>query len=1161
MKHSDFVHLHVHSQYSLLDGACMLPKLIDLAHEMRMPALAITDHGNMFGAIEFYSQAMKKGLKPIIGCELYVAKGSRLARGEDGHRSQHHLTLLVKDEEGYRNLIRLVSIANMEGFYYKPRIDKEILAQYSKGLVCLSGCLKGEVASLLLAGQEKQAIESVQSMKNLFDPDSFYIELMDHGLIEQKKTNKMLIQMAREQDIPLIATNDVHYLKKEMATSHEVLLCLQTQSTMADTNRMRLSTNEFYFKSPEEMKKLFTEVPDAISNSLKITEMCNMEFDFSKTHLPKYSLPDGLKAIDVLKNMCLEKIPLYYKGLEDQAKERLDMELGVINHSGFASYFLITADFVQFAKDKGIPVGPGRGSAAGSIVSYFLGITEIDPLKYDLLFERFLNPARVSFPDIDIDFCFERRDEVIQYVIDKYGKDNVAQIITFGTMAAKGAIRDVGRALGMPYSEVDKIAKLIPAELNITLTKALSIEPELRNLYKSNPNIKELIDTALNLEGINRHASTHAAGVVISDKPLYEHIPLYRSQDGQTTTGYTMKSLDKIGLLKMDFLGLKTLTIISQAVKIIKRTKNIALNISTINLEDEKTFELFKKAKTQGVFQLESTGMQDILKKMKPDKFEDIIALLALYRPGPLGSGMVDDFIKRKRSGEKVKYDHALLESVLKETYGVILYQEQVMRISNVLAGFSLAQADLLRRAMGKKIPEVIEDLKKTFVDGALKNHVSRAIAEKVFGLIEYFAGYGFNKSHSTAYALISYQTAYLKANYPVEFMAALLTCEKDNMDKIARYINECKRMKIKILPPDINESFSQFTVVDDTAIRFGLSAVKNVGSGAVDLIIQARRKEGDFTSLFDCCKRVDSKAAKKNVLESLIKCGAFDRLGAKRSQLMDGNERIMSLASSINKDKQSGQLLLFDQPGNSKDDNAELADIDEWPMSKLLAYEKMMLGFYITAHPMDQYKKLIKRYGLSNIHDLHKMDTSGINVNVVGILEKIKTTVTKRKSEKMAIVRLEDTESFVEVLIFPETYKKTFMSLVVDEVVIIKGKLDLKEDTPKVLASDIIPIEQAADRLIDSINLNIASTEASGKIFQELKGILQLHPGNTPVHLAVPNKEGRLIKIQPDTGVAINNRLLSDLEKMLGKEEVLIKIRKDEPPEKRNNFKFKKWD
>jgi DNA polymerase-3 subunit alpha len=1145
MKHSDFVHLHVHSQYSLLDGACMLPKLIDLAHEMRMPALAITDHGNMFGAIEFYSQAMKKGLKPIVGCEMYVAKGSRFSRGEDGNRGQQHLTLLVKDEQGYKNLIRLVSIANREGFYYKPRIDKEILAQYSKGLVCLSGCLKGEIASLLLEGKEKQASAAAAGMSELFGKNSFYLELMDHGLQEQKKANKLLVKLARNLNIPLVATNDVHYLKKGMDTAHEVLLCLQTQTTLADSNRMKMSTNEFYFKSPEEMKKIFAEVPEAISNTIKITEMCNLEMDFTKTHLPHYKLPNGAKAIDVLAQQCTEKIPELFKGREAEAKERLDMELSVIKNQGFASYFLITADFVHFAKNHNIPVGPGRGSAAGSIVSYLLGITEIDPLKYDLLFERFLNPARVSFPDIDIDFCYERRDEVIQYVIDKYGKDNVAQIITFGTMAAKGVIRDVGRALGMPYADVDKIAKLVPAELNITLTKAINVEPELKQLYKSDPKVKKLIDIALVLEGINRHASTHAAGVVISDKPLYEHIPLYRSQEGQTTTGYTMKSLDKIGLLKMDFLGLKTLTIISQAAKIIKRTQGIDINISKINLEDEKTFELFKKAKTQGVFQLESSGMREILKKLKPDKFEDIIALLALYRPGPLGSGMVDDFIKRKRSGEKVRYDHPLLEPVLKDTYGIILYQEQVMRISNVLAGFSLAQADLLRRAMGKKIPEVIDDLKKTFVDGAVKNNISKAIAEKVFGLIEYFAGYGFNKSHSTAYALISYQTAYLKANYPVEFMAALLTCEKDNTDKIARYINECKRMKIKVLPADINESFSQFTVVGNDAIRFGLSAVKNVGSGAVDLIISARKNGGDFTSLFNFCKRVDPKAANKKILESLIKCGAFDRLGSKRSQLMEGLEKIMNRANAINKDKQHGQLLLFEKSGPDSDEFDDLPDIEEWPISKMLAFEKMMLGFYITAHPLDQYRRIIKRYNLLSITDLQKLNANCNDVLVAGILEKIRTTVTKRKAEKMAILRLEDTDGFVEVLVFPDTYKQVFSFLKQDEAVIIKGKLDLKEGTPKIIASDIIQIDNASDKLIDSISLKILSNEGADKIFYKLKQIFEDHPGKTPVHLAVANKQGKTVKIQPDTGVAINNALLADLEKILGKEEVLINVKK----------------
>ncbi len=1146
MKHSDFVHLHVHSQYSLLDGACLISKLVEHAHSMHMPALAISDHGNIFGAIDFYNTAMKKGIKPIIGCETYIAKTSRHSRGENGYREPiYHLTLLVKDEQGYKNLIRLVSIAYQEGFYYKPRIDKEVLSKYSKGLVAMSGCLKGEVAALIVAGDEKNAYAVAQNYRDLFGKDSFYLELMDHGIKEQKLVNKAIIKIGKGLGIGVVATNDVHYLKKEMAHAHEVLLCLQTQTNLSDQNRMRMSTNEFYLKSPEEMKQLFSSVPEAITNTIKITEMCNLELDFSKTHLPHYNLPEGISAIDVLRDMCEKEISSRFSNSIQEAKERLNLELSVIKNSGFASYFLIVSDFVRFAKSNKIPVGPGRGSAAGSIVSYLLGITEIDPLKYDLLFERFLNPERVSFPDIDIDFCYERRDEVIKYVTEKYGKDNVAQIITFGTMAAKGVIRDVARVIGLPYAEADKIAKLIPADLNITLASAINKEPELKQLYKSNPTIKELIDTAFVLEGLTRHASTHAAGVVISDKPLYEYIPLYRSQDGQTTTGYTMKALEKIGMLKMDFLGLKTLTIISGALKIIKRTTGKEIDINRIDLEDEKTFELFKKAKTQGIFQLESSGMRELLKKLKPDKFEDIIALLALYRPGPLGSGMVDDFIKRKKSVEKVRYDHPSLEPVLKDTYGIILYQEQVMRISNVLAGFSLGQADLLRRAMGKKIPEVIENLKKTFVDGALKKGVTKAIAEKIFGLIEFFAGYGFNKSHSAAYALISYQTAYLKANYPVEFMAALLTSEKDNTDKIARYINECKRMKIKILPPDINESFSQFTVVGQNAIRFGLSAIKNVGEAAVDLIIEARKQQGHFKSLFDFCKRVDPKATNKKIIESLIKCGAFNSFCPNRAQLMNGAEKIMNMASAMQKDIQSGQLLLFEKIGHNQSDKDDLEPKEEWPISKLLSYEKAMLGFYITAHPLDQYKKIIKKYSILNISDIYKKPNLKEDVIVVGLLEKIRITITKRKAEKMAILRVEDTENFIEVLVFPETFKQTSQHLQQDEVVIIKGKLDFKEDTPKIIASDIIPIEQASRVLIESINLNISKLDRKQAAFHEIKNIILSNPGNVPVHLAMLNNKGKKIKIQADAGVTINSALISDLEKILGKDDISIKIRR----------------
>ncbi|MFH1459595.1 MAG: DNA polymerase III subunit alpha [Candidatus Omnitrophota bacterium] len=1145
MQHTDFVHLHVHSQYSLLDGACLVPKLVELAMALHMPALAITDHGNIFGAIEFYNEAMEKGIKPIIGCETYLAQSTRLNKSSDGIREQNfHLTLLVKDELGYKNLIRLVSIAYQEGFYYKPRIDKEVLRKFSKGLIGLSGCLKGQIPVLFLQGQEKEAYQTVAEYQEIFDRDSFYLELMDHGIPEQKHVNKKLIKMSQDLGVPLVATNDVHYLKKEMAHAHEVLLCLQTQTSLADTKRMKMSTNEFYFKSGEEMKAIFKEIPQAISNTLKITEMCSLELNFEQTHIPNYNLPPGVTPVEVLKKMCREKISLKCPENEAQASERLEHELEVIKNSGFASYFLIVSDFVRFAKDNKIPVGPGRGSAAGSIISYLLDITEIDPLKYDLLFERFLNPERVSFPDIDIDFCYERRDEVIKYVTEKYGQDNVAQIITFGTMAAKGVLRDVGRVIGMPYADVDKIAKLVPVDPNITLHQAVNIETELKNLYDSDPIIKELINTAYVLEGLTRHASTHAAGVVISDKPLYEHIPLFRSSEGQTTTGYTMKSLEKIGLLKMDFLGLKTLTIISETTKIIKRTKGIDLNISKIDLKDQKTFELFSKAKTQGVFQLESSGMRELLKKLKPDKFEDIIALLALYRPGPLGSGMVDDFIKRKRDVEKVRYDHPKLEPILKDTYGIILYQEQVMRISNVLAGFSLAQADLLRRAMGKKIPEVIENLKKTFVDGALKLGVNRKIAEKVFGLIEYFAGYGFNKSHSTAYALISYQTAFLKANYPVEFMAALLTCEKDNTDKIARYINECKNMKIKILPPDINESFSQFTVVGTNAIRFGLSAVKNVGKGAVDLIIQARKLHGAFNSLFNFCEIVDPKAANKKVIESLIKCGAFDSFGCKRAQLIQGAEKIMNLASQRQKDRQSGQLLLFNQTEQKNNSEEILPAVNEWPMHELLSYEKAMLGFYITAHPLDQYKKIIRRYSILTVADLFKKSNFPEEINIAGILEKIKITITKRKAEKMAILRIQDSESSIEVLVFPETFKTTFMHLIPDAVLMIKGKIDYKEDLPKIIASNINPLQNASNVLINNISLNISAIDLKSKIFSKLKNIILAHPGKTPVHLSMANKKGHKVKIQADASVDVNNILISQLEEILGKEDILINLK-----------------
>ncbi|MDP3730809.1 MAG: DNA polymerase III subunit alpha, partial [Candidatus Omnitrophota bacterium] len=849
MNHSDFVHLHVHTQYSLLDGACQLERLFRKARELRMPACAITDHGNMFGAIEFYDMAMKTGVKPIIGCEAYIAPDSRFDKSSRGIQdASFHILLLAKNETGYKNLIKLVSAGYLEGFYYRPRIDKELLFDHKEGLICLSACLKGEIPHLIHTNQLDRAMKAADEYKSAFGKDNFYLEIQDNGIPEQETVNQELIKMSKDLGLGLVATNDVHYMERDHARAHDLLLCIQTQTNIEDSNRMRMATDEFYFKSKQEMARTFgNTVPEALKNTLAIAEKCNLELNFKAVHLPQYKVPPGKTRESYLRELVAEGIKKRYPDDDDVVTKRVEHELKVIENFGYSSYFLIASDFVNYAKENAIPVGPGRGSAAGSVVSYSLGITDIDPLKYDLLFERFLNPERISLPDIDIDFCYERRQEVIDYVVRKYSKDNVAQIVTFGTMMAKAVIRDVGRALGMAYGDVDKIAKLVPNELNITLSHAIEQEPELKTLYRTDPKIAQLIDTSLVLEGLTRHASTHAAGVVISEKPLVNYCPLYKVNDGQISTGYPMTSLEKIGLLKMDLLGLRTLTVISEALKIIKRTKNIDLNISGISLEDKKTYKLLANAESVGVFQLESSGMRDLLKKLKPEKFEDIIALLALFRPGPIGSGMLDDFMKRKHGEVELKYDHPLLEPILKETYGVILYQEQAMRIASSLAGFSLAQADNLRRAMAKKTPEIMAQTRQLFIEGCLKNKIDRKTADRVFNLIEHFAGYGFNKSHSAAYALISFRTAYLKANFPVEFMTALLTSEKDNLDKIAVYINESARMGIKILPPDVNESYANFTVVGDS-IRFGLAAIKNVGEGAILSIIKMREKDGPST-------------------------------------------------------------------------------------------------------------------------------------------------------------------------------------------------------------------------------------------------------------------------------------------------------------------------
>ncbi|UCD55813.1 MAG: DNA polymerase III subunit alpha [Candidatus Omnitrophota bacterium] len=1140
MKHADFVHLHVHTQYSLLDGACRLQELVNLAAKQKMPACAITDHGNMFGAIEFYQKAQQKGVKPIIGCEVYIAPDSRFEKSSHGIKeASFHLLLLAKDEVGYRNLMKLVSVGYLEGFYYRPRIDKEVLARYNDGLIGLSACLQGEIPHLIVSDEIAGAKRTADQFRHILGKNNFYLELQDNGISEQAKVNKALIKISRDLDIPLVATNDVHYLYKDDAIAHDALLCIQTQTTLGDPNRMKFQTDEFYFKPVEMMKKAFEEIaPSAIRNTREIAEKCNVELDFGKVHLPQYNPPEGVTRKGFLRKLTEEGLKQKYTSLDKRIKDRVEHELQIIENSGYTSYFLIAWDFVNFAKSKDIPVGPGRGSAAGSVVSYALGITDIDPLHYGLIFERFLNPERISMPDIDIDFCYERRNEVIDYVINKYSKNNVAQIITFGTMMAKGVVRDVGRVMGMPYAEVDKIAKLVPNELNITLDRALSIEPELNNLYKNDPNIAKLISISRKLEGLTRHASTHAAGVVISEHDLTNYVPLFETSDGQITTGVPMTSLEKIGLLKMDFLGLRTLTVINETIKIVKRTRKIDIDIEKIPLDDKKTFELLIRAESIGIFQLESSGMRDLLKKLKPEKFEEIIAILALFRPGPMGSGMLDDFIRRKHKRSKIKYDHPLLESILRETYGIIVFQEQIMRIASDLAGFSLAEADNLRRAISKKTPEIMAEARHGFVNGALKRGINKETADKIFNQIEYFAGYGFNKSHSSAYAMISYRTAYLKANFPVEFMTALLTSERDNTDKVALYINEAIRMGVKILPPDVNESFANFTVVEE-GIRFGLAAVKNVGHGAIDSIITSREKFGKFKSIYDFTQCVDSRLVNRKVIESLIKCGAFDSAGLHRSQQLAILDKALEIAGGVQKDKLNGQFSFFDSfdmQESFQKTFQEIPDIPEWPENQFLSYEKDMLGFYITKHPLARFEKLLKNYSSYPIASLGTL-RDGEEVRLGGIISKAKITTTRRTKEKMAIVNLEDLTATVETLIFPRVFQK-FSSLVrVDSMVFITGRINLREQDAKLIAEEIIPLEDVKAKFTKAVLIRLSTPGLDRPLLDSLKNVLSRHRGKVPVLLNFQQPGGKRISVSVGRNYSItpDNFFLEEIETLCG--------------------------
>lgn len=1130
-----FVHLHLHSEYSLLDGAARIKQAVARAKEMGMPALAITDHGSMYGVVDFYKACKKAEIKPILGCEVYVAPRTMADRTPRVDDHLNHLVLLAENEEGYRNLLNLVSLGFTKGFYYKPRVDKEALAHYSKGLIALSGCIAGEVASKILAGDNEKARRAAGDYRDIFGPGNFFLELQDHGFAEQKTANRELLKIHKELDIPLVVTNDVHYVRREDAENQDVLLAIQTGKTVDDPGRMKFQSEELYLKSLEEMNLLFGELPQAIQNTVEIANRCNVGMDFGKYFLPHYAVPEGYNADTYLEELCHRGARKIYGDLSDEVKKRMEFELGVIKQMGYSAYFLIVWDFIHFAKRNGIPVGPGRGSAAGSLVAYSLGITNLDPLKYSLLFERFLNPDRISMPDIDVDICYERRGEVIDYVVQKYGADRVAQIITFGTMAARAAIRDVGRALNMPYGDVDKVAKLVPTELHVTIEKALNDAPELKELYDQKPEIKKLIDTASALEGMPRHASIHAAGVVITKDPLTHYLPLYKASDGPVTTQFSMGTVEELGLLKMDLLGLRTLTVISDAVRSIPASTGEELDIDLIPIDNPATYEMLGRGETSGVFQLESSGMRAILRDLKPEVFEDIVALVALYRPGPLGSGMVDDFIKNKHGIKKAKYLHPKLEPILKDTYGVILYQEQVMRISSDLAGFSLGEADMLRRAMGKKKPEILAGLRSQFVEGAINNGVDGGIAGQVFDLMEYFAGYGFNKSHSAAYALVSYQTAYLKANYPLQYMAALLTSIKDNADKVAQYIEECRRLGIEVLPPDVNESRESFTVAGNK-IRFGMAAVKNVGMGAVESIIRVREKEGPFSGYADFCRRLDTKVVNKRVLESLIKCGAFDSLGHRRAQLMAAVDSGLGLAQQSQRERENGQLSLLDFFGGGAREavSLNLPEVGEYPEEEMLAMEKETLGLYISGHPLSQYREALNGLATVKVAEIAELPDDS-EVLLGGLIAGIKK-VNTRKGDAMAILTVEDLTGTIEVVVYPRPYLQYRPAIQVDEVVLVKGKSRENSEEVKIIAQEISFLDS---HLGGELHLKIESINSP--LLDQVQLILSSFKGESPVFLHL-GKEKKVIKTGEEFWVDLAGPVVRRLEDLLGPARVKIK-------------------
>jgi DNA polymerase-3 subunit alpha len=1221
MAHAEFVHLHLHTEYSLLDGACRLDRLMDKAHELAFPALAITDHGVLYGAIDFYEAAGKRGIKPIIGCEVYVAPGSRFEKKTrtGGRDVYHHLVLLAKDEAGYQNLIKLSTAAHLEGYYYKPRIDKDLLAAHKEGLIVLSGCLASEIPELIQKDQLPRAREAIDWFKQTFGAEDFYLELQNHGLPEQAKVNRHLIAWAKEFGLKLVATNDVHYIEKVHSHAHDCLICIGTQTQLTDAKRLRYAEQQFYLRSADEMKARFAEVPEAVQNTLEVADKCNLEVEFGKLHYPVFHPPEHFTREGYLRYLVVEGLRKRYgiqaraeghefivervedpgrlptfRGVqspksevqspEDQSPaathespvvdeltrntstlrsaatedgqhatrdlsdpavaaaarailDRLQLELKVIEKTGFVSYFLIVGDFIRYGHERGIACG-ARGSAAGSLVTYLLGISNVCPIRYGLLFERFLNPERVNPPDIDIDFADDRRADVIEYVRQKYGREAVAQIITFGTLGAKSVVRDVGRVMGLTYGECDRLAKMVPFDLKMTLDKALKQSPELKQAYENEEVTRELIDTALILEDLTRNASVHAAGVVIGDQPLVNLLPLKQDEDGAIVTQYAMGPVGALGLLKMDFLGLKTLTVIRNACEMVKQTRGIEVSIDNLPLDDAKAYDLLNKANTLGVFQLESSGMRDLCRKFQITSLEHITALIALYRPGPME--LIPEFIRRRHGEIRIEYEHPLLEPICRETYGILIYQEQVMQAAQVLAGYTLGGADLLRRAMGKKKAEEMAKQRDTFVKGCARvNHIAAAKANQIFDLLEKFAGYGFNKSHAAAYAVLAYQTAYLKANYPVEFFCAMMTNDMADTDKLGRYIAEARSMGIEVLPPDVNESQVHFAPAQSRtgvwpvqasglasagdqrgtcptlAIRFGLAAIKGVGEIAVEAILKARKEGGTFQSLADLCERVDGRSVNRKVLEALIKCGACDCLGQTRATLFAHIERTLARAASIIADRQRGQASLF---GTLADRSApapeSITSLPEWPEHELLAHEKELLGFYVTGHPLTPYAPILDKYALANTTALAQLPPRSLT-RIGGLIAAVQNGVSKKSGKPYSLVTLEDLEGSVQVLCLNENYDKYRELLAPGKAILVVGEVNHGDDKPKIFPQEIMPLEEAPRRFTKQVHLRLHTAHVKPEHLESVHELIVAHPGKCPLFLCFVRPTGELVFVE----------------------------------------------